>query len=86
MSKLMDAVVRVSFDTTLDKNEELQIRSYSGTFKTTPAIRDWMKGVYAYMQIAQDEDGGMHNVGVEVLLAYEVHGYSIDDLYMRVFS
>lgn len=87
-NKIITGPVRVSFNMPLGPEKDfptIWMKTFSGEFKTTPALKDWLTKVYDQMRVAQDEDGGMREAGVEVLLAYEIHGYSIDDLYMRAF-
>lgn len=46
--------------------------------------KTWVKAIQEAHQAAADEDGGMHNAGVEILLAYE-NGATVDDCMMRMF-
>lgn len=48
------------------------------------AARRFIESIVAQVKRACDEDGGMHNVGAELLVAYETNQFTIDDLMMRV--
>ncbi|MCD1264104.1 hypothetical protein B5M44_03945 [Shinella sumterensis] len=56
----------------------------SGTFTPAPGFWDVVKDIADRQQRAADEDGGMHTVGVEMLVGYEEGQFTVDDLMMEV--
>lgn len=55
----------------------------SGTFEAIePAFTDFMNEAFRVQQESFDGDGGMHVVGVQMLLGYEEGQFTVDDLWM----
>jgi len=54
------------------------------TFKFEPTPDYWrmVEQLAKEFQRAQDDDGGMHVVGVQMLIGYEQGEYSLDDIMM----
>lgn len=48
------------------------------------ALSEWLKALASEQQTSCDEDGGMHSVGSEMLIGYEVGQFAVEDLYMPV--
>lgn len=57
--------------------------SASGTFEPNePCFTNFMKEAFSIQQESFDEDGGMHAVGVQMMLGYEDGQFVVDDLFM----
>lgn len=57
---------------------------FEGKFTPAPDFWKTVKAVAAEIQQNDDEDGGMHVVGVQMLVGYEEGQFAIDDLWRRV--
>ncbi len=58
----------------------------SGTFEPSPDFWRVVEGWAAVLQQREDEDGGMHAVGVQMLVGYEEGQFTVDDLLMPVIA
>ncbi|MBY5863236.1 hypothetical protein [Rhizobium leguminosarum] len=55
-----------------------------GTGMASPDFWSTVRKLAAQIQQADDEDGGMHAVGVQMLVGYEERQFTVDDLFRRV--
>lgn len=58
--------------------------SMQGTFTPGPDFRELVDDLAAKRQQEDDEDGGMHVVGVQMFLGYEEGQFSMDDIMVRL--
>lgn len=57
----------------------------SGTFEPNePAFTDFMNEMLAIQRQSFDEDGGMHVVGVQMMIAHQDGQFGVDDLFMPI--
>lgn len=61
-----------------------QCYTFSGTGTPSPDFWSTVRKLATQIQQADDEDGGMHAVGVQMLVGYEEGQFTVDDLFRRV--